>query len=150
MTTIDQYGPLLRAAFAALHGGHPDEPPKSEATRSGESPADFLARTRAETLERLHGQLAGVSPPRRLRSVHNRLLRLLQAASEADQALAAQVDAYNRGDYDQSLRHSQRLSDLVADSARLDADFIRALQAAERAHRGTLATLGLADIVSPP
>ncbi|MFQ6019775.1 MAG: hypothetical protein ACE5KW_03365 [Dehalococcoidia bacterium] len=150
MTTLEEYGPLFRAAYGALHGGHPDEPRRAgEARQPQESAADFLARSRVESLERLQRQLAAVRPPRRLRNVHDALARLLAAASEADREMALQVEAYARGETEASLRHSERVASLVAESVRLDRDLILALQAAEEARSGTLVALGLADIVPP-
>jgi len=143
---IAEYGSILRAAFATLHGGHPDEPPEAEAKRPQETAAQFLVRSRVETLERLQGQLAGVRPPKRLQAVHEALTRLLAAAIEADQAMAQQMEAYSRGDLEASLRHSERVGELVAESVRLDRDLILALQAAEEARPGTLAELGLAEL----
>jgi hypothetical protein len=136
VTTIDQYGRILRDAFAALHGGRPGEPSGAEAGR-------------AEGLEHLQGQLAAVRSPKRLQKVHDALTRLLAAAIEADRELAQQVGAYARGETEASLRHSERVASLVAEGARLDRDLILALREAEGARPGTLAALGLADIVSP-
>ncbi len=55
---------------------------------------------------------------------------------------------FNRveGDLEVSLRHSERVAELVAESVRLDRDLILALQAAEKARPGTLADLGLAEL----
>lgn len=145
--TLEEYGPLLGAAFATLHGGHPDEPSEPEAMRPQESLAAFLARTRAQALERLLAQAKAAGPPPGLEAVHDALVPLLEAALEADKALQEQVEAYNRGDSEASLRQAERVGQLVAASARLDRDLILALEAAEEAEPGTLAALGLAELL---
>ncbi len=143
---MERYGHLLRAAFATLHGGHADEPPETQAPRPQEPAAHFLARSRAEVLGRLQEQLAVLEPPEALRHVHAALTRLLAAAIEADQAMALQAEAYHRGEWEASLRYAEQVSQLVAESVRLDRDLILALQAAEEARPGTLAELGLAEL----
>ncbi len=146
MTTIEEYGPLLRAAFATLHGGRPEEPSQPAQRRPGESLEEYLARSRQEALEELARKMQGISPPEELRGVHELLLRVLQCAVEADTALAAQVRAYGCGDFQQSVAHSERVHRLVAESARLDRELIMALEQLEKASPWSLTALGLAEV----
>lgn len=145
--SLEEYGHTLRAVYATLHGGHPDQPSEPEARRPQESLTAFLARTRAQALERLLAQAKAVGPPPELEAVHDALVPLLEAALEADRALEEQVEAYNRGDNEASLRQAERVGQLVAASARLDRDLILALKAAEAVSPGTLAALGLAELL---
>ncbi|MBI1886510.1 MAG: hypothetical protein HYS09_09415 [Chloroflexi bacterium] len=149
MTTLDEYGPLLRAAFATLHGGHPDEPSEAQSKQPGESLEEFLARTRRETLERLLARMESVAPPAELSDVHGLLVRVLRSAAEADAALAEQMRAYGCGDFQGSIAHSERVQSLVAESARLDRELILALQRLEEGRRGCLEALGLDNLVPP-
>jgi len=149
VTSLADYGDVFRAAYAALHGGHADEP--DTATRKpGESLEEFLARTRTEALGRVQRHLDAVEPPPELRRVHELLRQLLDGACEADTALASQVEAYRCGQFSDSIAHSDRLQTLVAASARLDRELIVALRELEAGRPGTLEALGLSDIVSPP
>ena len=149
MTTLADYGNVFRAAYAALHGGRPDEPDTS-ARNSGESLEEFLARTRTEALGRVQRHLDAVEPPPELRRVHDLLLQLLDGAREADTALAAQVEAYRCGQFSDSIAHSDRLQALVAASSRLDRELIVALRELGAGRPRTLEGLGLSDIVSSP
>jgi|GEM_PF-3781119 len=143
--SLEEYGHILRTAFATLHGGHPGEPAEPEAVGPEESVSAFIARTRAQTLESLRAQVEAAQPPAELQAVHDVLIRLLEAAIEADKALEEQIEAYGRGDQKASLRQAERVGALVVASARLDRDLILALRAAEDARSGTLAALGLAE-----
>jgi hypothetical protein len=78
-----------------------------------------------------------------VRKAHDILLRLLSNAAEAEEALLAQTDSYRCGQYEASVAHSERLHQLVAESARLDRELILALEEVERGAPGTLAALGL-------
>ncbi len=150
MTTLTDYGAVFRAAYAALHGGRPDEPPDTATRKPGESLEEFLARTRTEALGRVRRQLDSVEPPPALRRVHELLLQLLDGAREADAALAAQVEAYRCGQFSDSIAHSERLQALVATSTRLDRELIVALRELEEANAGTLDALGIAEVPQPP
>jgi len=143
VTTLAEYGPLFRDAYAALHGGRPGDPPSDSGRRPDESLEEYLARSRGEALGRLRARLEAAEPPPELRAAHDLLLRLLASAAEADAALAAQVEAYSCGNFTDSISHSDRLSAVVAESARLDRDLILALRQAEEASPGTLAALGV-------
>lgn len=151
MTSPADYGPLFREAYATLHGGHPEEPHAAESgRRTDESLEEFLARSRSEALDRLRARLEASAPPNELRVAHGLLCRLLECAGEADSVLAAQVEAYGCGNFQDSISHSDRLHGLVAESARLDRDLILALGKAEEAAPGTLSALGIEEIASPP
>ena len=146
MTSLSDYGPLFRDAYATLHGGRADEPPADSGRRSDESLEEFLARSRSEALGRLRGRLESAEPPKELRIAHGLLVRLLTCAAEADAALAAQVGAYRCGNFQGSISHSDRLHTIVSESARLDHELIIALREAEK---GTLETLGIEEIEQP-
>ena len=146
MTSLSDYGPLFRDAYATLHGGRADEPPADSGRRSDESLEEFLARSRSEALGRLRGRLESAEPPNELRIAHGLLVRLLTCAAEADAALAAQVGAYRCGNFQGSISHSDRLHTIVSESARLDHELIIALREAEK---GTLETLGIEEIEQP-
>ena len=146
MTSLSDYGPLFRDAYATLHGGRADEPPADSGRRSDESLEEFLARSRSEALGRLRGRLESAEPPKELRIAHGLLVRLLTCAAEADAALAAQVGAYRCGNFQGSISHSDRLHTIVSESARLDHELIIALREAEE---GTLETLGIEEIEQP-
>ena len=150
MTDLADYGPLFRAAYTVLHGGHRDEPPADSGRRADESLEEFLARSRGEALDRLRGRMEGAEPPAALRAAHGLLVRLLASAAEADAALAAQMEAYRCGNFQGSISHSDRLHAIVSESARLDRDLIVALRQAEEANAGTLAELGIAEVPEPP
>lgn len=143
MTVPADYAHLFRDAYAALHGGLPDEPPPDASRRPGEPLEEFLARTRGEALSRLRTRVEAADPPEELRPAHELLARLLASAVEADAALAAQVEAYRCGNFDTSIQHSDRLNELVSESARLDRELILALRQAEEASPGTLESLGM-------
>lgn len=146
MTSLSDYGPLFRDAYATLHGGRADEPPADSGRRSDESLEEFLARSRSEALGRLRGRLESAEPPNELRIAHGLLVRLLTCAAEADAALAAQVGAYRCGNFQGSISHSDRLHTIVSESARLDHELIIALREAEE---GTLEALGIEEIEQP-
>ncbi len=150
VTSLADYGPLFREAYAALHGGHPDEPPADTARRPDESLEEFLARSRSDALDRLRVRLEAAAPPKELRVAHGLLCRLLECAVEADSVLAAQVEAYRCGNFQDSISHSDRLHSVVSESARLDRDLIIALREAEEAAPGTLSALGIGEITPPP
>jgi len=146
MTSLSEYGPPFRDAYAALHGSRADEPPADSGRRSDESLEEFLARSRSEALGRLRGRLESAEPPNELRIAHGLLVRLLTCAAEADAALAAQVGAYRCGNFQGSISHSDRLHTIVSESARLDHELIIALREAEE---GTLEALGIEEIEQP-
>ena len=146
MTSLSDYGPLFRDAYATLHGSRADDPPTDSGRRSDESLEEFLARSRSEALGRLRGRLESAEPPKELRIAHGLLVRLLTCAAEADAALAAQVGAYRCGNFQGSISHSDRLHTIVSESARLDHELIIALREAEK---GTLETLGIEEIEQP-
>ena len=149
MTALSEYGPLFRDAYAALHGGRPNDTPADSGRRPDESLEEYLARSRGEALDRLRARLEAGEPPPELRTAHDLLVRLLVSAAEADAALAAQVEAYRCGNFGDSVSHSDRLSAIVAGSARLDRDLILALRKAEEATPGTLAALGIEGPAAP-
>jgi len=143
MTSLSDYEPLFRDAYAALHGGRADEPPADSGRRSDESLEEYLARSRGEALGRLRGRLESAEPPKELRIAHGLLVRLLTCATEADAALAAQVEAYRCGNFQSSISHSDRLHSIVSESSRLDRELIVALREVEE---GTLEALGIEEI----
>ncbi len=146
MTSLADYGPLFRDAYATLHGSPANEPPADSGRRSDESLEEFLARSRSEALIKLRGRLESAEPPQELRIAHGLLVRLLTCAAEADAALAAQVEAYRCGNFQGSISHSDRLHSIVSESARLDRELIVALREAEKE---TLETLGIEEIEQP-
>ena len=150
MAGLAEYGPLFRDAYAALHGGRPNEAPSDSGRRPDESLEEYLARSRGETLGRLRARLEADEPPAELRAAHDLLVRLLAASAEADAALAAQVEAYRCGNFSDSVSHSDRLHAIIAESARLDRDLILALREAEEANACTLDALGIAEVPEPP
>ena len=103
MTSLSDYGPLFRDAYATLHGGRTDELPADSGRRPDESLEKFLARSRSEALDRLRGRLESAEPPQELRIAHGLLVRLLTCATEADAALASQVEAYRCGNFQGSI-----------------------------------------------
>ena len=149
MTSLSDYGPLFRDAYATLHGGRVDEPPVDSGRQPDESLEEFLARSRGAALGRLRGRLESAEPPKELRIAHGLLVRLLTCAAEADAALAAQVGAYRCGNFQGSISHSDRLHSIVSESARLDRELIVALDEAEEAEKGTMEALGIEEIEQP-
>ena len=151
MTSLDEYGPLFREAYAALHGGHPDEPSAADSgRRSDESLEEFLARSRSEALDKVRARLEAAAPPKEFRVAHGLLCRLLECAVQADSVLAAQVESYRCGNFQDSISHSDRLHSVVSESARLDRDLILALRKAEEASPGTLSALGIEESAPEP
>lgn len=148
MTSAADYRPLFRQAYDVLHGGQPGEAPAEGGRRPGEAMEEYLARSRSQALDRLRARLERAEPPPELRAVHDLLTRLLALASEADAALAAQVEAYRCGNFHDSVAHSSRLQAIVSESARLDRELILALRAAEESAPGTLEALGIGGIGS--
>ena len=146
MTSLPDYGPLFRDAYATLHGRHADEPPADSGRRSDESLEEFLARSRSEALVKLRGRLESAEPPKELRIAHGLLVRLLTCAAEADASLAAQVEAYRCGNFQGSISHSDRLHSIVSESARLDSELILALREVEETDPSTLSALGIEEI----
>lgn len=142
MSTLSHYGALLREAFAALHGGCDEEAPEQP---GGSAPEE----TTPEALPALLTALRSVEPPVGMARVHDLLLELLRAAQEAEVALAAQAEAYRAGRLRESVEHSDRLQAVVARGARIDRELMAALREAEVERPGTLAELGLADVVQP-
>jgi hypothetical protein len=151
VTSLVDYGPLFREAYAALHGGHPDEPSAADSgRRPEESLEEFMARSRSEALDRLRARLEASAPPKELRVAHGLLCRLLECAVQADSVLAAQVESYRCGNFQDSISHSDRLHSVVSESARLDRDLILALRKAEEASPGTLSALGIEESAPEP
>ena len=131
MLTLSEYGELFREAYAAIHGGRTQEPTQA-------SPADA-----AGTLTAVRERLAAARPPGELAEAHEMLLRLLDGAASAEEALTAQVEAYRAGRLEDAIAHSERLGELVGESAHLDRELLLALRETERRSPGALA---LADI----
>lgn len=151
MTSLVDYGPLFREAYAALHGGHPDEPSAADSgRRPGESLEESLARSHSEALDRLRARFEVSAPPKELRVAHGLLCHLLECAAQADSVLAAQVESYRCGNFQDSISHSDRLHSVVSESARLDHDLILALRKAEDASPGTLSALGIEESAPEP
>ena len=151
MTSLPDYGPLFREAYATLHGDQPEETHAADSgRRTDESLEEFLAHGRSKALDRLRTRLEASAPPNDLRVAHGLLCRLLECAGEADSVLAAQVEAYRCGNFQDSISHSDRLHGVVSESARLDRDLILALGKAEDTAPGTLSALGIGEIASPP
>lgn len=151
MTSLADYGPLFREAYAALHGGHPDEPSAADSgRRPEESLEESLARSHSEALDRLRARFEASAPPKELRVAHGLLCRLLECAAQADSVLAAQVESYRCGNFQDSISHSDRLHSVVSESARLDRDLILALRKAEEVAPGTLSALGIEESAQEP
>lgn len=124
----DDYGELFRDAYSLLHGGRGDEPDNTSERRPGERLDDYLARSRAEAVGAMRARLLSASPPDGLEKTHGLLADLLQNAALGDEALAQQAAAYQCGNFHESVAHSERLHDLIADSARLDRELILELR----------------------
>jgi len=151
VTTTSDYGALFREAYATLHGGRPgEEPADIGRRRAGESLEEYLSRSRSEALGRLQRAFSAAQPPEALKPAHELLARLLASAAEADAALAAQVEAYRCGQFQESVAQSERLQSLVSESVRLDRELILALREAEERSPGTLEELGIEDLSPPP
>ena len=134
----DDYGALFRDAYSLLHGGRGDEVDDSAARRPGEGLEDYLARTRSEAVGAMRKRLLAASPPAGLERVHGLLADLLEKAALGDEALARQVAAYQCGNFHESVTHSERLHELVAESARLDRELIAELRSLTPDVAGTL------------
>jgi hypothetical protein len=134
------YGELFREAYALLHGGRADEVDSTRERAAGESTEDFLARTRTKALGVMRKRLLAAKPPPELTEANRLLLDLLANAASADEALAEQVRSYQCGQFHESVRHSDRLQELVIESQRLDRELILALKSLPA---DTLADLGV-------
>ncbi len=124
----DDYGALFRDAYSLLHGGRGDEADDLAERRAGEGIEEYLARTRAEAVGAMRKRLLAASPPAGLEKAHALLVDLLEKAALGDEALAQQVAAYQCGNFHESVAHSERLHELVAESARLDRELILELR----------------------
>jgi hypothetical protein len=124
----DGYGTLFRDAFALLHGGRGEEADDTPERRPGEGLEEYLARSRSEAVGAMRKRLLAASPPAGVEKAHGLLIELLEKAALGDEALAQQVAAYQCGNFHESVMHSERLHELVADSARLDRELITELR----------------------
>jgi hypothetical protein len=124
----DDYGDAFRDAYALLHGGRGDEADDTPERQAGERLEEYLARSRAEAVGAMRKRLLGASPPTGVEKAHGLLIGLLEKAALGDEALAQQVAAYQCGNFHESVAHSERLHELVADSARLDRELIAELR----------------------
>ncbi len=124
----DDYGDLFRDAYSLLHGGRGDEADDTSERRAGEGLEEYLARSRAEAVGAMRKRLLAASPPAGAEKAHGLLIGLLEKASLGDEALAQQVAAYQCGNFHESVAHSERLHELVAESARLDRELIAELR----------------------
>ncbi|HXG35373.1 MAG TPA: hypothetical protein VNL15_00215 [Dehalococcoidia bacterium] len=136
--SIEEYGELLRRAYGVLHGSHEGQPVSSGPRLPGESLEEYLARSRQDNLGVLLSSLERAAPPPDLGDIHRLITEVVRHAIASDEALAAQVRAYSCGDFQQSMLHAERLGDLVAESARLDREFIAALRRLDPATREAL------------
>jgi hypothetical protein len=123
------YGEFFRDAYALLHGGRGNEGDDTPAREPGEALDSYLARTRVQALGAARKRALAADPPDGLVHVHRLLLDLLSNAMQADEALAEQVKAYQCGQFNESVAHSDRLQQLVVESQRLDRDLIAAIRA---------------------
>ena len=119
-----EYGDVFRNAYATLHGGRSEEFDEARERNAGEPVEVYLARTRSESLGVMRRRLVASEPPPALRTAHQLLVDLLTNAAVADEALAAQVRAYQCGQFHESVTHSDRLQELVVSSQRMDRDLI--------------------------
>jgi hypothetical protein len=119
-----EYGESFRDAYALLHGGRGDEYADIASRGAGEPLEDYLARTRVEVLGAMRKRMLARQPPEGLSDAHTLLIDLLSNAVQADEALAEQVKAYQCGQFHESIRHSDRLQELVIESQRLDRELI--------------------------
>jgi len=118
------YGDIFRDAYATLHGGRSGEFDEGSERNAGEPVQAYLARTRSESLGIMRKRLLASEPAPALRTVHQLLVDLLTNAAAADEALAAQVHAYQCGQFHESVGHSNRLQELVVASQGIDRDLI--------------------------
>ena len=128
MQDSSDYGDTFRDAYALLHGGRGDEADDTSERRHGEGLEEYLARSRSETVGVMRKRLLGASPPAGVGKAHRLLIDLLEKAALGDEALAQQVAAYQCGNFHESVAHSERLHELVAESARLDRELITELR----------------------
>ena len=133
------YGDLFRDAYVLLHGGRADEVGSTSERSAGESTEDFLARTRTEALGAMRKHLLAAEPSPELADAHRLLVDLLANAALAEEALGEQVRAYQCGQFHDSVRHSDRLQELVVESQRMDRELILALKALPEEMRAELA-----------
>jgi hypothetical protein len=119
-----EYGDVFRNAYATLHGGRSEEFDEARERNAGEPVEVYLARTRSESLGVMRRRLVASEPPPALRTAHQLLVDLLTNAAVADEALAAQVRAYQCGQFHESVTHSDRLQELIVYSQRMDRELI--------------------------
>jgi hypothetical protein len=124
----EDYGELFREAYSLLHGGGPNEVDSGSERRAGEAIEVYLARSRNEALSATQRRLASGVPPQVLANAHQLLLSLIENSLRADEALAHQVESYQCGNFHESVRHSDRLQELVVESQRLDRELIAELR----------------------
>jgi hypothetical protein len=124
----ERYGDVFREAYALLHGGRAEEMAGATERDAGESLEVYLARTRSQALGTIRGRLLAQHRPALLAEAHRLLLALLAKALEAEVALAEQVHSYQCGQFRASVRHSDRLQQIVTESQRLDRQLILALK----------------------
>jgi hypothetical protein len=136
--SIDEYGIFFRDAFALLHGGRAGEEASAAERLPGEPAEQYLARTRGAALNATRKRLIATEPPEALSEPHRLLLDLLANAVQADEALAEQVRAYQCGQFQESVAHSDRLQQLVVESQRMDRDLIVALHGLQASIREQL------------
>jgi hypothetical protein len=124
---VSGYDELFRDAYALLHGGRGEEA-DAPARYAGEGIEDYLARTRVSALAATRKLLLAADVPDVIAEAHRLLLRLVDNAIWADEALAEQVRAYQCGHFHESVAHSDRLQTLVVESERLDRELIGTLR----------------------
>jgi len=146
--SIEEFGALLRAAFAVLHGGHLEEPAATVEREPGETLETYLARSRRAVLGRTLKQVSGLVAPQELRTMHELLQQLLECAIGTDEALAAQIQAYGCNDFQMSEAHFDRVSELVARSAQLDRELILALGRLEVDNQEVLEAMGIREMLT--
>jgi len=135
MTDSSEYGSLFRDAYSLLHGGRSGQSGIPDERRAGESLEEYLSRSRAEAVGRMRKRLLAAKPPAGAEEAHRLLLDLLENAALADEALAQQVRAYQCGQFQESVSHSDRLHTLVEESARLDRELLAVLRGLSPAAR---------------
>jgi hypothetical protein len=133
------YGDIFRDAYATLHGGRSGEFDDGSERNAAEPVEVYLARTRVESLGVMRKRLLASEPPPDLQTAHQLLVDLLTNAALADEALAAQVRAYQCGQFHESVAQSDRLQELVVSSQRIDRDLIAEIRGLPDAVRWELA-----------